>query len=238
MGIDILTLAAARAGKGGGGSASKYKQPEWGVEDGAEMLAESVIALEDGQGMISAYTKIPTVGNVYTVNWNGTTYNCTAFEYNGGVSMIALGNFAAFGREDTGEPFAILATPEDMIEAAGAAGMIMALDGSESVTLSITGEAVYTIPEKFLEYKEPLFVTLLEELSTIDKTYEQIKAAIDENRVVTLVAITSTTSSATKKVWLPLIAISANDDIAFMNPLRNNHILIAPDGTVRSEQLN
>lgn len=237
MGIDILTLAAARAGKGGG-SASKYKQPDWGVEDGAEVLAESVIALEDGQAMISAYTKIPTVGNVYTVNWNGTTYNCTAFEFNSGVSVIALGNGAAFGREDTGEPFAILATPEDMIEAAGAAGMLMALDGSESVTLSITGEAVHTIPEKFLEYKEPLFVTFLQEQNTIDKTYEQIKAAIDENRVVTMVAIISTTNSVTKKVWLPLIAISATDDIAFLNPLQNNHILIAPDGTIRSEQLN
>lgn len=180
------------------GGVGKYKQPEWGVEDGAEVLAESVIALEDGQAMISAFTKTPTIGNVYTVNWNGTAYTCTAFEFDdGGVSMIALGNGAAFGREDTGEPFSILAVPEDTIESAGVAGMIMALDGT--VTLSITGEAVHTIPEKFLEYKEPLFVTLFDDQSTIDKTYEQIKAAIDENRVVTLVAITSATGSATKK---------------------------------------
>ncbi len=224
------------SGASSGGSASKYRQPEWGVEDGAEVLAESVIALEDGQAMISAFTKIPTIGNVYTVNWNGTAYTCTAFEVNNGVSMIALGNGAAFGREDTGEPFAILAVPEDTIEAAGSAGMIMALDGTESVTLSITGETVHVIPKKFLENtSEPFFVTFIPEQSMANKTYEQIKEAIDAMRIVTLVCNILTENTAAKKVWCPLMAITGNDEIVFQNPLQNTKIIFAPDGTVRGE---
>lgn len=53
MSIDILTLAAARAGKGGG-SASKYKQPEWGAETGiVDILPETAISVgETMEGVI------------------------------------------------------------------------------------------------------------------------------------------------------------------------------------------
>lgn len=224
------------SGGSGGGSASKYAQPEWGVEQGAEVFAESVIALEDGQAMIEAFTKTPSVGGVYEVNWNGTTHTCTVFEVNNGVPMMVLGNGIAIGGEDTGEPFAIFAVSEDMIEAAGMAGMIMALDDSESVTLSITGEAVHAIPKKFLEKtNEPLFVTFVPEQSLADKTYEQIMAAIEEMRIVTLVCNILTENAAAKKVWCPLMAITGNDEIVFQNPLQNTKIIFAPDGTVRGE---
>lgn len=220
----------------GGGSASRYKQPDWGVEQGAEVFAESVIALEDGQAMIEAFTKTPSVGGVYEVNWNGTTHTCTVFEVNNGVPMMVLGNGIAIGGEDTGEPFTILAVSEDMIEAAGMAGMIMALDDSESVTLSITGESIHTIPEKFLENtREPFFVTFIPEQNMANKTYEQIKEAIDAMRVITLVCAISTENTAAKKVWCPLMAITGSDEIVFQNPLQNTKIIFAPDGTVRGE---
>lgn len=235
MGIDILTLAAARAGKGGG-SASKYKQPEWGAETGAEVLGESAITLDNGQGAIEAFTKIPIVGGVYEVNWNGTVHTCTAIEANSDVPMICLGNLAAEGGEDTGEPFLVVAVPEDMIEAAGMAGLVIALDGSESVTLSITGETVHVIPKKFLENtSEPFFVTFFPEQSMANKTYEQIKEAIDAMRIVILIADVATTNDTVKKLWCPLIAIKPNDAIVFQNPLQMAKIVFEPDGTIKGE---
>ena len=94
MGIDILTLAAARAGKGSGGSASKYKQPDWGVES-TEVLKEQHLLPEQANGMgFGIYEPLSNdlvVGEKYIVMWNDTEYTCIAKI---GTAGIMLSRFA------------------------------------------------------------------------------------------------------------------------------------------------
>lgn len=77
----------------------------------------------------------------YTVVWNGTTYVRTArSESLEGIPIIAIGNLDAFaGTGDTGEPFAI-AYGDTLASIFGTPNALMAFDGSETATLSITAD--------------------------------------------------------------------------------------------------
>ena len=86
-------------------------------------------------------------GGTYTVTYNGTTYECVGVELDG---MSGLGNIGAMtGGTDTGEPFIIgvFPEPED-----GLTGMVMTLDGLETITLSISGvwPIVTQLDEKYI----------------------------------------------------------------------------------------
>lgn len=93
-----------------------------------------------------------TAGQKYTVKWNGTDYVSTAAEVSdSGTSAITLGDIGAIqGTPVTGEPFFIAifdaATSADM----GAAAIATPLDGSTELTVSITGEAVTQLADKYL----------------------------------------------------------------------------------------
>ena len=94
------------------------------------------------------------VGETYSVSWNGTEYLCTAQEYSeDGLTGIMMGNFGAMmeGGTDTGEPFVMVYAP-DAYEPP-MTGMIVALDGSITVTFAIAGggEVVHKIPNKYLD---------------------------------------------------------------------------------------
>lgn len=165
MGIDILTLAAARAGKGSGGSASKYKQPDWGSETSiAEILPETELTADPDAGAALLMQEVTLVeGNVYTVKFNGTEYKCTAV-YQELMTGVALGNVGAMieGMPVTDDPFIFVTINEgDRVDFAGACAMVVPLDGSETFTLSIKGEVetVYEIPAKYTASKNALMVT-------------------------------------------------------------------------------
>lgn len=108
MGIDILTLAAARAGKGGG-SASKYKQPDWGHEVSTGMIdvlpemtfdysREALVELFD-----TPFPEPLVVGKTYRVTWNGQTVDCVAYEATDEDGYIGLGrNTFSEGEEPFG----------------------------------------------------------------------------------------------------------------------------------------
>lgn len=70
-------------------------------------------------------------GGKYLVDWNGTRYDCEAYELAGSV---CLGNAALLGSEtDTGEPFAIEAITAD------GCTLVKNTSTAESVTLAVTG---------------------------------------------------------------------------------------------------
>ena len=88
-------------------------------------------------------------GETYIVSWNGVDYKCIAFVAD---DVVSLGNASAFGGEDTGEPFVIV--PVVNVEDASAAyTVIMPLDGSTTLTISIRQEVteIQKISGKYVE---------------------------------------------------------------------------------------
>lgn len=195
MGIDILTLAAAMAGKGGG-SASKYKQPDWGAEmlGLVELLpnTELTVMEEVGAALLMQEVNL-TEGNVYTVNFNGTEYNCTAV-YQEGMTGVSLGNVGAMleGMPVTDDPFIFVAISEEFREEiAGACAMAVPLDGSTTFTLSIKekNEEIHKIPVKYVERVpfEPLVVNVSQingTNSVLTHSFAEIYDAIESGRTV------------------------------------------------------
>ena len=92
-----------------------------------------------------------SAGHDYTVRWNGTDYTCTAQEMDG---IVLLGNGGALDSTLPGsdDPFVIVAVPESMMESLGVGAMIVSMDGSTELTLSISGviETIVPIPSKYL----------------------------------------------------------------------------------------
>ena len=85
-------------------------------------------------------------GQTYTVNWDGTEYECVGFVFN---SMLALGNLSIIGAgADTGEPFIYLYAAVG----AEALGQFGTLDTAASHTISVKRieETVTPMAEEFL----------------------------------------------------------------------------------------
>ena len=201
MAIDILTLAAAKAtAGGGGGNTSKYKQPDWGVESGTvDILAETELTVMEDVGVALVMTEVNlTAGYIYTVNFNGADYDCTAF-YQDGMVGIALGNAGAVqeGLPVTDDPFFLMTVNEENRENfAGACAMASALDGSVSFTLSIKGTEIHAIPAKYVEHAPvaPLVIKVTgytidlgfdtDGGMTIDATFDEIHEAVSAGRTV------------------------------------------------------
>ena len=162
-------------------------QPTWGMEKGMSVLKENTVEVIDSDsGMAPILLPFSlTVGQEYTVNWNGTEYKTApAIEYNGGVMM---GNVAAIGwpTNATEEPYIILAVSAEEAASEGYYGAVMPLDGSTSVTLSITGDVMTRIPGEYLQAaQEPLIVRVVDGVTDID--FRTIDSAIDAGRTVYL----------------------------------------------------
>lgn len=167
---------------------SKYlpEGHQFGTEMG-EILPETAVEFdpEVGQGVLANSIAVE-VGKTYTVNWNGTKYVCTAVSFGvDGPAAATLGNVGAVsGGENTGEPFVIMAIPDELAAAAGAGVAIITLDGSTSATVSIVGEIVNQIDPKYIPFGGIFFVNLTVDLDTFevtgaDKTFAEIKSAIN-----------------------------------------------------------
>ena len=87
------------------------------------------------------------VGQTYTINWDGTEYECVGAAFNEGV--YALGNLSIAGAgADTGEPF----VSSYITDGAQSATQFVTLDTAASHTISVktTAEIVTPIDEKYL----------------------------------------------------------------------------------------
>lgn len=179
MGIDILTLAAARAGKGGGG-ASKYAQPDWGAEENGVFLPEMVLTPDEDSTayIVEPFNNMVEDGKTYTVNYNGSAYKCPCtFVDMGGQTVYVLGNGAVAGLDVPAcdAPFVFVIMTPEMAAQQGVYGMIMALDGATSLSVSIVGDIVHKIPSQY--YSGGMVVNVTNDKKA-DKTYTEIKKAI------------------------------------------------------------
>lgn len=171
-------------GGSGGGSTSKYKQPDWGDEDPVVVLPEETYAIEEVQAYIPQQLTLEA-DQPYLVNYNGTEYRCTAFALE--EEGVAIGNTMPLNGDNTGEPFIIAAAPPDQFEELGIGGLIVVLDGSTSVTLSITRQGIVKIPSEYVENKQPpLVVHLIDNDTACDVGSDTIHAAVQEGREVYL----------------------------------------------------
>lgn len=105
------------------------------------ILPETTVELAEGQGILTApLTTMPADGETLVVTYNGTDYDCPALVGDMGGEMCLVGTFAMLGVPggNPNAPFMIMISSDpDAVASAGYAGMIMALDGATSVTLSI-----------------------------------------------------------------------------------------------------
>lgn len=178
MAIDILTLAAARAGGSGGsgGSASKYKQPDWGSEFAeVEILPQTSFNSDSEVSLGGLFViKYPTsnrleAGKEYVVEFNGKKYVLTAWEHHHTIptnppvemTFTVLGNGMVANVEgvETNIPFGIVQGENHENKD----GQLKTFDGSTNVTISIKAveETIHKLPSKYVEgaaggkYKQP-----------------------------------------------------------------------------------
>ena len=110
------------------------------------LVEETTVSFADAGGLYIAEfpsTFEATVGDTYTVNWDGTEYECVCSVFN---SVPVLGNLSIPGAgSDTGEPFIMLISN-------GKGLQIHTLDTSASHTISISGFIAQNvqIPDKYI----------------------------------------------------------------------------------------
>lgn len=195
MAIDILTFAAARAGKGGGGSASKYKQPDWGSEFAeVEILPQTSFGADqlqdDSWPITSALPNSIQADKEYTINYNGKKYTCTAFKMDDdeGVPLICMGNGSHLGEEYASDaPFLFTELPKAAAEEYGIYALLTPLDGSTYATISIKAvdKVYHKIPAEYVSGGK-LYVVKVSGSAphTFDKPFDEIYKALSAGRAV------------------------------------------------------
>lgn len=175
--------------------------PSMGYTEVVEILPEIMVELatEDGDeeapytvGMIPTDFTLES-GKEYTVKYNGAEYVCVCID--AGSGMLALGNadvMAGNNPVEGSEPFAIAYAPIEYDETGEIpitwTWMVCDIDGSTSVTLSITGEQTTKIPHKFYD-PGTFWVDVTESYDGVystSTTYGQVKAALNDGRMVGL----------------------------------------------------
>lgn len=109
-----------------------------------ELLPETTLVFTNSQYQ-GAHNILFEPGKTYKILWNGIEYVLTASYFNlGTMAGNGLGNQAALGGTNTGEPF-MLGTDVD-----GTALLCVELTGATSAIVSIIGEEITMIPPKYL----------------------------------------------------------------------------------------
>ena len=193
--MDLMTAMIASklagltpSGGGGGGGVTDYNKLDnkpCSVEKGTtEILPETTVEIdpEIGEGAISDVVDVQ-VGKSYVVKWNGVEYICTAqaFSPEEDVTFAVLGNLGTgTGGTSTGEPFILLFFDAEIAAGMGAGGSISALDGSQTVTLSIYDTVVHQLANIYLPRLVVNFTKVNDNTdgnATADKSYAEIAEA-------------------------------------------------------------
>ena len=140
-------------GGGGGGSVPKpltydympegYPKKTMGTVTVMEEQ-ELAFALSDGAYAAPITNALEIVlGQTYTVNWDGTEYECVCSSVQ---SSLALGNLSIMGEgDDTGEPFIYANTPH-----MGSAFITLDTSASHTISVKTTEEVITPMAEEFL----------------------------------------------------------------------------------------
>lgn len=153
-----------------------------------------------GKSWTIAKAPILTIGETYTVIYNGVPYDCVCHSGDdSGLSFakggFLMGNFSVVGGANTGEPFAMVIFPSYQ--------MIMNLDltGATSVRIGIMGEVVHKMDDKFLPDDVARVFTVKAVTGdhtgdagywevSVDKTFEEIRThAKDGNTIVRILMV-------------------------------------------------
>lgn len=142
-------------------------------------------------------------GEEYIVSWNGVEYTSTAVDGSGlgeGIEC-GLGNVGALtGGEPTSDPFVIFTTTEELGAMMGFFAMVLPLDDSTTVDISITGFVgdLQKIDEQYLPEQESDTVVVkvvgsYPTVNTWSHTTEDVEALLEAGKTVRLeVAANST----------------------------------------------
>lgn len=123
---------------------NRYLPKGVGDSRSVELLPETTLTFTNSQ-YEGDYGISFEAGKTYKVVWNGSEYICEASYFNlGTIAGNGLGNQAAIGGTDTGEPFMIGTV------SGGTALLCVELTGATSATVSIVSEEITMIPPKYL----------------------------------------------------------------------------------------
>lgn len=183
--IDAI-IAKKLCGGGGGGSVPKPLTYDY-MPEGYPSKAVGTVTLMEEQELafrlnnsFGLYIGLPTdafkvvKGQTYTINWDGTEYECVGFEIN---SSIILGNSFIVGvGNDTGEPFVY-------------EGGFFTSDTSASHTISVktTAEIVTPMAEEFL----PANLATKSDVEVVQTTAENAQTTADKNKEILAGAFSS-----------------------------------------------
>ena len=150
--ITRLEMFLKNFGGGGGGSVPKPLTYDYMPEGYPRKSVETVTVMEEqvvafaSEGDAGQYTAHLTeafelvVGQTYTVNWDGTEYECVCSAFN---SVPVLGNLSLFGvGDDTGEPFLYISATTVFVT--------LATSASHTISITTMGEVITPIDERYL----------------------------------------------------------------------------------------
>lgn len=188
MSLDVTTLALAKSytnqhgGSGGGSSVPKPLTFDYMPEgyptksvQTVTLLEEQEVAFRSSNGRYTAQiTNAFEIvdGQTYTVNWDGTEYECVGFVIE---SQPALGNLSIVDKgSDTGEPFVYGYDTKQHT------GMFIANDTSASHTISVKTieEVVTPMAEEFL--RKDVIVNIVGTNTILGHTYLLFDKTDDE----------------------------------------------------------
>ena len=192
--MEFFLKAYGGGGSGGGGSVPKpltfdympEGYPTKSVQTTTLMEEQQVaFTLNGGNGFYMApVTNAFEIvdGQTYTINWDGTEYECVGFNLDSKSSAV-LGNLSIVGAgSDTGEPFIYSYNTKRHT------GMLATLDTSASHTISVKTieEVVTPMAEEFLpsEINE-----LIMNSSTPDST-KKFRITVDDNGTISATEVT------------------------------------------------
>lgn len=222
-------------------------QPDWNQNDPAaadyvknrthysetantQLLPETIVQISSGQGGIVSSVNFQ-YGKTYTVIWNGQSYETTC---NGSIyGYPAIGDIGGVsGGTSTGEPFILAGTGDGIA--------VLALDGSESVTVSISGEVetVHQIDEKYIPRDKVAFLISMPDTEYVlmnGITYSDIFDAIKSGKLVYL--------NVSNQILVPCLnaCVDQNAILQFgvvqgawggTNSVRYNQYSVKPDSTI------
>lgn len=145
---------------------------------------------ENGWPVTQPLDGLPATGEMCTVVWNGTEYECQVQTFESdGVYLRFVGDGNALGADvgvtGNGEPFAILIPPAEYGAEAGFYAAIMPIDGSTTATVAIkvNGEVVHPLDPKYLgavRGQKKITITIKEDGSITADTPFSEAWALDE----------------------------------------------------------
>lgn len=149
----------------------------------------------DMDGTMVLLDALPLMGgNEYTVKWNGMDYKAVCFLVEEGDYICpVLGNPAFNGGVDNSLPFMIMAFPTDVAASLGVGAMVVPMDGSTDITVSITGfvGTVHKLSEKFMPFTDKVVVLEFEDFDStnpvdIGISYDDVLPLIKAGKTVIL----------------------------------------------------